>query len=169
MDPVLSEVTVLSRLNHPNVVRYFAAWIDDGVTIEGRHSDLSEEETGSLLTSNGEKSGRVLPASSRGLDFISSAGANVIFGEDGEEDNPHANTFSEGDSEDYSTSDEDANQRSDDSEEESEPALALRKGSNSWESVTWTILYIQMEYCKPEVGFLSLFSFRARQAGREPL
>ena len=172
---MLSEVTVLSRLNHPNVVRYFAAWIDDGVSVEGRHSDLSEEQMGSLLTPNGETSDRVLPASSRGLDFISSAGVNVIFGEDGEEDNPHADTFSEGESEDYSTSDEDANQRSDGSEEESEPALANsggpspRKGSRPWESVTWTILYIQMEYCKPEVGYLSLVNFRARQAGREPL
>lgn len=156
LDPVLSEVTVLSRLNHPNVVRYFAAWIDDGVTVEGRQSDLSEEETGSFLTSNGDIPGRILPASSRGLDFISSAGANVIFGDDGEGDNPHADTFSEGDSEDYSTSGEDANQRSDDSEEESEPALAnaggasQRKRSDPRESATWTILYIQMEYCKPE-------------------
>lgn len=165
LDPVLSEVTVLSRLNHPNVVRYFAAWIDDGVTVESRQSDVAEKETGSFLTSYGDLSGRFLPTSSRGLDFISSAGANVVFGDDGEGDNPHADALSESGSEDYSVSEEGANQCSEDSEEESEPALANTNGisprnrSKSWDTATWTILYIQMEYCKPEVGSLSLVDF----------
>lgn len=169
---MLSEVTVLSRLNHPNVVRYFAAWIEDGVSVESRQSDSSEEET--FLTSNGDVSGRVFPASSRGLDFISSAGANIVFGDDVEDDNPCADTTSEGDNEDDNTSDEGAIQCSDDSEEESEPALANtgeispRNRSNSRETATWTILYIQMEYCKPEVGSLSLITSSARQIGQEP-
>ena len=41
LDPVLSEATVLSRLNHPHVVRYYTSWIEDTI------SNVSEDETNS--------------------------------------------------------------------------------------------------------------------------
>ena len=64
LDPVLSEASVLSRLNHPNVVRYFASWIEDAVTTE----NVSETETslGGLSSSLSQFAREpILPPSSR--------------------------------------------------------------------------------------------------------
>lgn len=154
LDPVLSEVTVLSRLNHPNVVRYFAAWIDDGIAVDDHLSpESSGDETQSSLTKGGHRP--VLPSSSRGLDFISSSNAHVIFGNDTD-----ADTFAEDYSQDESSDDEDADESSDSSHGQIEPdidevdrdlpTIEAKSGSGSQGQATWTVLYIQMEYCKPE-------------------
>lgn len=154
LDPVLSEVTVLSRLNHPNVVRYFAAWIDDGITVGDQlSSDSSGDETLSLPTNRERRP--VLPSSSRGLDFISSSNAHVVFGNDTD-----ADTIAEEYSQDESSDDEDADRSSDSSHEQVEPdsdgfgrslpTIEVKSGSGSQGQSLRTVLYIQMEYCKPE-------------------
>ena len=153
LDPVLSEVTVLSRLNHPNVVRYFASWIEDSMVQELSESEFSEDEDSFSVTKSGRRP--VLPASSRGLDFISSNNVNIVFGNDPNE---------EGIDGDYSSSDsgddEDADQALDGFEEPAEQNsnnLEEHSPNNertlraNQEQTTWTVLYIQMEYCKPEV------------------
>lgn len=147
LDPVLSEATVLSRLNHPNVVRYFASWIDDGImTQDPGDSEASEDDMTSSVTSDGRRP--ALPASSRGLDFISSSNADVVFAynDDGEE------SSDEEEDEDYS-------RRSD------EKASSLLETNGHTKShladadpKAWTVLYIQMEYCKQEVNHLLLLA-----------
>lgn len=157
---MLSEVTVLSRLNHPNVVRYFAAWIDDGIALDDYiDSESSGDETLSSLTTGGRRP--ILPSSSRGLDFISSSNAHVIFGNDND-----ADITAEECSQDESSDDEDSDQSSEKSDGETKPDVdaanrnipttEAKSGSASQAQATWTVLYIQMEYCKPEVGSLSL-------------
>ena len=164
---MLSEVTVLSRLNHPNVVRYFAAWIDDGIAVDDHLSSVSSgDETPSSLTNAGRRP--ILPSSSRGLDFISSSNAHVVFGNDTD-----ADTIAEEYSQDESSDDEDADQSSGSSHEQVETdsdgvdrdslTIQAKSGSDSPEQAIWTVLYIQMEYCRPEVGSLSLAKFKARR------
>ncbi len=154
LDPVLSEVTILSRLNHPNVVRYFAAWIDDGVTVDDHlNSESSGDETLSSLTNAGHRP--VLPSSSRGLDFISSSNAHIVFGNDFD-----ADVIPEEYSQDESSDDEDADQSSSSSNERFEPdsdgvgggfpTIEGKPESDSQGQAIWTVLYIQMEYCRPE-------------------
>lgn len=154
LDPVLSEVTVLSRLNHPNVVRYFAAWIDDGIALDDHFdSESSGDETLSSLITGGQRP--ILPTSSRGLDFISSSNAHVIFGNDNDVD-----TMAEELSQDDSSDDEDVDQSSESDRGQTEPdedkvdgnipTIEAKSGSASQVQATWTVLYIQMEYCKPE-------------------
>lgn len=153
LDPVLSEVTVLSRLNHPNVVRYFASWIENSMVQDLSESEFSEDDESFSVT----KSGRlpVLPASSRGLDFISSNNVNVTFGNDPNEEDIDGD-YSSSDSSD----DEYADQALDSFEEPAEQNFNSLEGHSpnnertlraNQEQTTWTVLYIQMEYCKPEV------------------
>ena len=141
LDPVLSEVTVLSRLNHPNVVRYFASWIEDG-SIGKDDSDSSDDDyKSSLAIETGSQ--RILPASSRGLDFISSSGVNVVFG-----------------NEEADSSDEEGVNNVSDVDESSLPDDEVTGGvlsltdkqipDGSSSQAIATVLYIQMEYCKPE-------------------
>ena len=64
LDPVLSEASVLSRLNHPNVVRYYASWIDDSMMMENDiETEISMGESSSFL--NKYARGPILPPSSR--------------------------------------------------------------------------------------------------------
>ena len=167
---MLSEVTVLSRLNHPNVVRYFAAWIDDGIVVDDQlSSEFSEDETMSSLNTREHKP--VLPPSSRGLDFISSSNAHIVFGNDTD-----ADAIAEEYMQDESSDDEDADQSfgssngqsKPDSDEDKEnlPTAHVESVSDSQGQATWTILYIQMEYCKPEVSFLSVTEFETCRVGQ---
>ena len=167
LDPVLSEVTVLSRLNHPNVVRYFAAWIDDGIAMDDHlSSESSEDETLSSLDNKGRKP--VLTSSSRGLDFISSSNAHVVFGNDTDAD-ANAEEYSQDESSDDEESDQSSSSSNGHIEPDSHrfasnfPTIEARSGPISRGQTIWTVLYIQMEYCKPEVGFLSLTKFEARR------
>jgi len=155
LDPVLSEVTVLSRLNHPNVVRYFASWIEDGVSIEKHDpSESSEEEYTSSL--NNARHRPILPASSRGLDFISSTDDHVVFAADDDEEATSAEE-NEDDSSGNSDDEGEVNGRLNTprfqplSKAGSSSVSAEHSEAHVQEQVTWTILYIQMEYCKQEV------------------
>lgn len=160
LDPVLSEATVLSRLNHPNVVRYFASWIDDKILSDDEVTDASEND---CFTSSADNimHESTMPSSSRGLDFISSNNSHVVFGA--------AVDNSISDDDDF---EESSDQAGEESEEESSHKNGVREGQDSdthEDSVyvmgkpngnsvdsrpvthnVWTILYIQMEYCKQE-------------------
>ncbi|MCJ1351292.1 MAG: hypothetical protein MMC33_001276 [Icmadophila ericetorum] len=137
---VLSEIILLSRLNHPNVVRYFTAWIED------ESPRLSE----TFLTSDdSENSSRlsVIEAevdyshNTQGLDFISSSGyPRIEFGYD--DDGEHGSNAAE----------EDENGSDDDESTSSTDQVAgnfhhTRRRSSSHQ-IPKTILYIQMEYCE---------------------
>lgn len=83
---VLSEVMLLSRLNHPCVVRYYTAWPEEDIS---GSAELSDDD--STFDSNGSESdSNVSPGGTRsvtysrstGLDFISSNDYKIEFGSD---------------------------------------------------------------------------------------
>ena len=151
---VLSEIILLSQLNHPNVVRYYTAWIED----EGRPL---EDETRFLDTEATEASERssITPIdgssldfdrSAPGLDFISSSGyPKIEFGyESGEEEQE-----SDAVDDEYGESDED-NSGLDIRSPDATSTPSRRRSSSHIPSKT--TLYIQMEYCERQVWRRSL-------------
>lgn len=149
LNPVLSETTVLSRLNHPHVVRYFSSWIEEetsGVDIDASQTEDSEPET---VSSNEFTFNQSIAYSSRGLDFISSD--HVIFG-----------IAETSDGDDEAESGDDASDcRLKPAKRDVEPILKTRSSSGlsgepdyyerqSSASTQRVTLYIQMEYCKQE-------------------
>lgn len=82
---VLSEVMLLSRLNHPCVVRYYTAWPEEDAGGSAEHSDDESafESDDSDFDSNISPGGTHSVTYSRstgGLDFISSNGYKIEFG-----------------------------------------------------------------------------------------
>ncbi|KAL6713136.1 eukaryotic translation initiation factor 2-alpha kinase [Lecanora helva] len=151
LNPVLSEVSVLSRLNHPNVVRYFASWVEDGVSAE--QSDLSQSSVDEYATSlTGSERDRSVPqASSKGLDFISSSNAQVIFAADdidGETSTEEEDTNTAYDSETDGVSSEVDGQDLSSSVHDSTAPEAMKAPMQAQR--TSTILYIQMQYCRQD-------------------
>ena len=121
-------------------------------------SESSEDETLSSLTDGGRRP--VLPPSSRGLDFISSSNAHIVFGNDTD-----ADLLAEDDSADESSDEGDGDQSSDSSDGQMErdrdqldrklSAIEPKSAPDSQPQTVFTVLYIQMEYCRPEVGSFS--------------
>ena len=148
LDKVLSEVMLLSQLNHPCVVRYFTAWREVEFSYLGSAdaddyaiSDSEEDLTSSMIE---DPSDNIEFTHSTGdLDFISSSGyPKIEFGEDSD-DNESSGTAEELDlvaigriptGSDQSTIPDRRHQR-------------LSK-KNSQPTPVRTMLYIQMEFCE---------------------
>lgn len=130
----LSEIMLLSRLNHPYVVRYYTAWLEEDFNnIE--EEALSSTEGYPFASQNHE-------FSTGGLDFISSSGYPKIEFADSDSDDDNEGTLS----------DHGQGQTSDDRGTGSveEPELS-RARSRSYGRPVLTTLYIQMEYCEKHV------------------
>lgn len=146
LDQVISEVMVLNRLNHPYVVRYFGAWIEEDATGAVLEDSTTETETATeTITEDGESHGPRMDfgyQSTGGLDFISSAGhPQIEFGDD-----------SESDAEDEEDEDElqpvpNGDGAIEFSQASGQGNLRLRKTRSDSRRAPST-LYIQMEYCE---------------------
>lgn len=132
LSQVLSEVYLLATLNHPYVVRYFAAWPEQDSSSETNNGD----STSSLMDSESFHLG----TSISGLDFISSSGfPRVKFGYSGDSDDEESEESDGSDDEDDANIQDDTNHV--DETKSSDVAAARR-------STTTSTLYIQMEYCE---------------------
>jgi translation initiation factor 2-alpha kinase 4 len=157
----LSEIMLLSRLNHPYVVRYYTAWLEEdyGVVDEQAISsgeDEDDEDDDSSAADNVE-----FGYSGGGLDFISSKGyPKIEFGFDSDEGDRAAETdnspMDDGTNDltaDSSTDDEDDEETGAESETRDEDGREdfrrVRSGSQSQNPTT---LFIQMEYCEKQVS-----------------
>lgn len=85
LSKVLSEVMLLSRLNHPNVVRYYGAWHEE--EFEDSLQEQSTYTTDGNATSFADGDQDFTFGHSTGLDFISSnALSNIVFENDSDSD-----------------------------------------------------------------------------------
>ncbi|OJD23912.1 PEK/GCN2 protein kinase [Blastomyces percursus] len=128
----LSEIMLLSRLNHPYVVRYFTAWLE-----RDYHAPDDEAVSSTEANSHHPEDDMDFGYSTSGLDFISSKGyPDIEFGYDSV-------------GHDTDTASEESGhyrQRSPSKTDQGPNLQRLRSGSSS-HTVT-TTLYIQMEYCE---------------------
>ncbi|KAF9776613.1 hypothetical protein IL306_005159 [Fusarium sp. DS 682] len=142
---ILKEVRLLSQLNHPAVVRYNTAWVEEVADQAETEDDTS---TGYFTEENTQATGSTgidieFATSTGGLDFISS-NANVDYGFE-------ASDSDEGDSDEDETEEED----------ESEDEMSIHRVSSPdkernamfqrrarYQRSYKTILYISMEYCE---------------------
>lgn len=163
LSKVLSEIVMLSQLNHPNVVRYFTAWTEN----EGPHrpeSSLSSSSSSFISLTNG-KCDELFTKSSGGLDFIGAEPPEIIFGYDDDEEGPESKATE--DTEEGQELDTQCEAGSDHwneevSEGESDQAIGdqmmpqKRRRSTSYDLSTETTLYIQMQYCERQVSLLPM-------------
>ncbi|EEP79527.1 conserved hypothetical protein [Uncinocarpus reesii 1704] len=140
----LSEIVLLSRLNHPYVVRYYTAWLEEDYF--GTEEDAVESTDHELSHPEIE-----FGYSTSGLDFMSSKGyPKIEFGYDSDEQPP-----GDDQAEDHTVSNGIAGE-DDDGYDDGEPTQSLTDeegdelelvDSGNSHQVTST-LYIQMEYCE---------------------
>jgi translation initiation factor 2-alpha kinase 4 len=169
LSEVLSEVMLLSRLNHPYVVRYFTAWPED----EATETVVNSEDTTTIATTTEDDilSPGHFPESASldfgqsttgGLDFISSGFPKIQFGGDSDDDSDASESGSEAASSVAITTD--SNRKSIEhgaehngwylrrtSSSRAAPlkqTLVSRSTLRSRETMLTLPQYIQMEYCE---------------------
>lgn len=132
----LSEIMLLSRLNHPYVVRYYTAWLEEDFNSIEEEAISSTE--GDPFASQGHGG-----FSTGGLDFISSSGYPKIEFAASDSDDDNEGTMSDqgrretGEARDTGSA---------------EDAELSRTRSGSYGRPVLTTLYIQMEYCEKHVS-----------------
>ncbi|XP_014553900.1 hypothetical protein COCVIDRAFT_106435 [Bipolaris victoriae FI3] len=145
LSEVLSEVMLLSRLNHSCVVRYYTAWPEAEADYDDEYSGSSDGDDSdwgsdvSPTTTTTTTDGGIHGKSGGGLDFISSSGyPKIEFGSDAESDEDVGAVIFGSDSEDEGSA----------SIGHSPPGIKRRTLSDSNLSKSRSILYIQMEFCE---------------------
>lgn len=131
----LSEIMLLSRLNHPYVVRYYTAWLEEDSQADEEAISSTEGDPFS------QKGVNNFEYSAGGLDFISSSGyPKIEFASDSDEENVGA--LANGEKETPETR-----------ETPSGAGTELKRiGSGSEGRPVSSTLYIQMEYCEKHVS-----------------
>ncbi|MCJ1421819.1 hypothetical protein MMC32_008186 [Xylographa parallela] len=148
---VLSEIILLSSMNHPNVVRYYTAWIEeeraDDTAIVATFSDDSTSPSSSQPGGSMVDFGH----SASGLDFISSSGyPKIEFGYDNDDDD-HDSLAIDEDFDDYDDDDDNNENQLYVTNEASVAASTYQRRRRSSAPISYkTTLYIQMEYCEKQ-------------------
>lgn len=163
---VLSEVMLLSRLNHPCVVRYYTAWPEEDALItaetdDGQETTLDDDSSFSSGSEDGID-GVGFEGSAGGLDFISSSGyPKIEFGSDidSAEDEEEGDVIFGSDSGEYRCTSKLLSAAHISIEDDTgtasvgprSPAVKRRSMSSSYPARrTRSVLYIQMEFCEKQ-------------------
>lgn len=169
LNDVLSEIMLLSQLNHPNIVRYFNAWLESEEVQVDRLTQSDSSETS--IDSEDEDEDDVFEEYPSGLDFMSESGPNIVFESDSDDEAPKPRITSDANtdanrtsaSEDNDTTGDEAHGddgREMDGDRDMFGLHTQLSGKRSVSSLPLakSTLYIQMEYCERKVClvFLSL-------------
>ena len=88
LDGVLSEIILLSQLNHPFIVRYITAWIETEISAE-KEPGYSTEATSEISSDDDDDPTKSeIPPES--LDLMSSTGPDIVFGFESDEESDHS-------------------------------------------------------------------------------
>ena len=134
----LSEIMLLSRLNHPYVVRYYTAWLEEDFNHIEEAISSTEGDPFASQDNRGFSTG--------GLDFISSSGyPKIEFAASDSEDENEGTISNHGhqDASDFSETG---------SGDDADQSRARSGRSSSYGRPVLTTLYIQMEYCEKHVS-----------------
>ena len=138
----LSEVMLLSRLNHPYVVRYYTAWPEDH---SGQETGLEDESTDpSEELSKNEVMMSAFTQNTGALDFVSSSGYPKIDFDESSEDELSYNGRELGSDCTSESSSSHSKNRSNADPLRLKGTSANNKGARQYR----TVLYIQMDYCE---------------------
>ena len=162
LNDVLSEIMLLSQLNHPNVVRYFNAWLENEYSVADGQAQSQSSKTSS---DGGDEDDDIFEDSSpSGLDFMSGSGPNIVFESDSDDEAPKPRITSDSDisvnreiESEYDVTTGDEPSADDDTEVDDEGRASCldtrlrRKRSVSNIQCSKSTLYIQMEYCERKV------------------
>jgi eukaryotic translation initiation factor 2-alpha kinase 4 len=152
LSKVIPEIMMLSRVNHPNVVRYYSAWIEKETADTVKSPLGSDDEETSDIEETTEFHSRITPRISHGLDFVSSETPNFIFATDSDdEDRSLKEGGSEQESDEEFSDDDESNpfesRPAKDVEPPSEPKQVRFPEPNTIVP-RYASLYIQMEFCE---------------------
>ena len=160
LNDVLSEIMLLSQLNHPNVVRYFNAWLEN----EGSLYNARERSTssGNSIDSHDELDDNIFEDSPSGLDFMSGNGPNIVFESDSDDEAPKPQIKSNNDSFAIDVAGKRSSVATEGEPSNDEKGIGDERASscNSHSSLERTSpelvpfktrLYIQMQYCEKSV------------------
>lgn len=158
LQQVLSEAILLHRLNHPYVVRYYSAWVEEDSSSSFTATQDSVTDSFPSSSPHGIEFG----LSSRGLDFASSQGYDIEFGNDSSE----ADSDDDSDDDDETSAGTKTGARGPDTkpiirrkaaaqvdEDSSDPdsdssSSSLARTKSASRRITKSTLFIQMEYCE---------------------
>ena len=152
VDGVIHEIMLLGSLDHPNIVRYYGAWVENGGKEDSDSGSSDSGDSDSASFSRIESSRVVFGHGGPGLDFISASGTPKIeFGYDSGDDEQGDGNDSE------AILDDDEEDCEDDSGDLPVlPPQPERRRRSSVAPLSKTTLYIQMEYCEKQVKFFSI-------------
>ncbi|KAI5303954.1 hypothetical protein KEM56_007028, partial [Ascosphaera pollenicola] len=175
LQQALSETILLSRLNHPYVVRYHAAWVEDTFgNIDEADDSEDESGVGHTYTTRSE-GGRIHQSNTTGgYDYIrrkgiphlglndepSAGGIDIVFGEDTpttsrattstlrQDISSEASTCEDDSDESRSDKPEESDEVSDDDDDDGDESEEDSSRKDVGAPAQIKTLYIQMEYCE---------------------